>query len=58
MSKLRTELIYLTFIYTDTDSLYFDGPLPEHYVNPTELGALKLEGIYDQAVFLAPRFML
>jgi|SRR5882672_1915698 len=55
MSKFKNRTDLPNLYYTDTDSLYFDGPLPEHYVNPTELGALKLEGIYDQAVFLAPK---
>jgi DNA polymerase elongation subunit (family B) len=41
--------------YTDTDSLYFDGPIPETFISSTELGKLKLEGIYDKAIFLAPK---
>jgi DNA polymerase elongation subunit (family B) len=41
--------------YTDTDSAYFDGPLPDSFISSTELGKLNLEGIYDRAVFLAPK---
>jgi len=59
MSKFKhqnfLEKLGLKLLYTDTDSLYFDGPLPDKYVDPTILGALKLEGVYDKAVFLAPK---
>ena len=41
--------------YTDTDSAYFDGPLPDYLVSQTELGKMKLEGIFDKAIFLAPK---
>jgi DNA polymerase elongation subunit (family B) len=49
------EKLGIKLLYTDTDSLYFDGPLPSEFVDPTKLGALKLEGIYDQSLFLAPK---
>lgn len=45
----------LNLYYSDTDSLYFDNSLPSNLVNHLELGKLKLEGVYDQAVFLAPK---
>jgi hypothetical protein len=45
----------LTLFYSDTDSAYFNGPLPNSFVDNTILGAMKLEGIYDQAIFLAPK---
>ena len=41
--------------YSDTDSIYIDSPLPEKFISNTRLGALKLEGIYDKATFLAPK---
>jgi DNA polymerase type B, organellar and viral len=45
--------------YTDTDSLYFDGPIhsqgTDGFISNTELGKLKLEGVYDKALFLAPK---
>lgn len=41
--------------YSDTDSIYIDRPLPEKFISDTRLGALKLEGFYDKAIFLAPK---
>ena len=41
--------------YMDTDSVFTDKPLPDHLVSKTELGKLKLENIYKEAVFLAPK---
>ena len=41
--------------YMDTDSIVVDRPLPDHLVNNTELGKLKLEHHYKEAVFLAPK---
>jgi len=41
--------------YSDTDSIYIDRPLPEKFISNTRLGDLKLEGIYDKAIFLAPK---
>jgi len=32
--------------YTDTDSIYIDSPLTEYFISSTELGKLKLEGVY------------
>jgi hypothetical protein len=55
MSQFKNNNILPFLYYTDTDSLYFDGPLPDHMVNPIRLGTLKLEGVYDEAIFLAPK---
>jgi len=55
MSQFKNNSLLPNLYYTDTDSLYFDGPLPTSFISPTELGKLKLEGIYDSAVFLAPK---
>jgi hypothetical protein len=41
--------------YSDTDSAFFDKPLPDYLVSSTELGKLKLENIYEKAIFLAPK---
>lgn len=41
--------------YSDTDSIYTDRPLPDKFISNSRLGALKLEGIYDKAIFLAPK---
>ena len=45
----------LNLYYTDTDSLYFDNKIPETFISNTILGKLKLEGIFDEAIFLAPK---
>ena len=55
MSQFKNNKDLPNLYYTDTDSLYFDGPLPDYLVDPKRLGALKLEGIYDKALFLAPK---
>lgn len=41
--------------YSDTDSLYFDGPIDDSFISNSILGKLKLEGIYNKALFLAPK---
>jgi hypothetical protein len=41
--------------YTDTDSAYFDRPLPDYMVDRKTLGKMKLENIVKKAVFLAPK---
>ena len=40
--------------YTDTDSVFLDKPLPDYMIGK-ELGKMKLEGIYDEAIFIAPK---
>jgi hypothetical protein len=45
----------INLYYTDTDSAYFDGPIPDSFISNTILGKLKLEGVYDRALFLAPK---
>jgi hypothetical protein len=44
----------IKIFYTDTDSIYTDKPLPEEFIS-NKLGDLKLEGVYKEAVFLAPK---
>jgi DNA polymerase type B, organellar and viral len=44
----------LTLYYTDTDSIDIDQPLDPKYVDK-ELGKMKLEHIFKEAVFLAPK---
>lgn len=53
MTEFKNNLSLPNLYYTD--SLYFDGPLPDNFISPNILGKLKLEGIYDQALFLAPK---
>ncbi len=55
MSQFKNNPLLPNLYYTDTDSAYFDGPLPDSMVDPKRLGALKLEGIYDKGIFLAPK---
>ena len=43
-----------TLYYSDTDSVVLDKPLPDEYVGD-ELGQFKLEHIFDEAVYLAPK---
>lgn len=44
----------LNVLYTDTDSIDIDKPLNPKFIGP-ELGLMKLEYIFDEAVFLAPK---
>jgi hypothetical protein len=55
MSQFKNNNTLPFLYYSDTDSLYFDGPIDASFINSVILGKLKLEGIYDQAVFLAPK---
>jgi len=55
MSQFKNNPNLPNLYYTDTDSTYFDGPLPDSFISNTELGKMKLEGIYDKALFLAPK---
>ena len=52
--KYLMENNYIIY-YMDTDSLIVNKPLPEHFVSNFELGLFKLENIYKEAVFLAPK---
>ena len=45
----------LKLFYSDTDSAYFNSPIPDSFIDSKRLGAMKLEGIYDQALFLVPK---
>ena len=56
MSKFKNNKKFKLF-YTDTDSLYVNKPLDIYYKNliGKDLGQFKLEVIFDEAVFLAPK---
>ena len=41
--------------YCDTDSVVCSEPLPDEFVNPTESGYMKLEGILSSGWFLQPK---
>jgi len=40
--------------YTDTDSLFIKGKLDPKFIGDI-IGQFKLEGVYDEVVFLAPK---
>jgi hypothetical protein len=44
----------LQIYYTDTDSIDVKGNLPSRFIGPA-LGQLKVEDIFDEAIFLAPK---
>ena len=56
MSRFKNNKNFILF-YTDTDSLYTNKPLDIYYKNliGKDLGQFKLEVIFDEAVFLAPK---
>jgi hypothetical protein len=41
--------------YSDTDSAYFDTPLPDKFVSAKVLRKMKLESICNEAIFLSPK---
>jgi hypothetical protein len=55
MSQFKNNPNLPNLYYTDTDSLYFDSPLNDSFISSTTLGKLKLEGVWDEAVFLSPK---
>jgi len=44
----------IIILYSDTDSVFTDKPLPDYLVG-NKLGQWKLEGLYKEAVFIAPK---
>jgi hypothetical protein len=44
-----------TLYYSDTDSAYFDKPLPDYMLSDKILGKMKLEYICKNVIFLAPK---
>lgn len=54
----RTHINYLLKIYdvyyTDTDSVYIKGKLDPKFVGDI-IGQFKLEGVFDEVIFLAPK---
>ena len=45
----------IRLFYTDTDSIISDKPLPDYFVDSTELGKMKLEHVVEKGIFLAPK---
>lgn len=56
MAQLKMNLISAgyTIYYSDTDSLFLDKPLENKYLGE-ELGQMKTENIFKEAVFLCPK---
>lgn len=44
-----------TLYYTDTDSIVTDLELPEYFIDPVELGKLKLEHVIKEGFFIADK---
>jgi hypothetical protein len=53
INKLKLQFAE-NLLYSDTDSIFTDVPIPDNLIN-NELGGLKLEYIFEDAVFLAPK---
>lgn len=53
MSKFKNNSTF-SLLYTDTDSIFIDGKLPNNLVG-SELGKFKLEASYQEIVFLGPK---
>nr|QWO71395.1 DNA polymerase [Termitomyces sp. K1Ag] len=53
MAKFKT-MKDIELFYTDTDSIDINKPLPSQYVGE-ELGQMKLEHIFNEVIFLAPK---
>ena len=43
-------------IYSDTDSVTLEKPLPDKYLSKTELGKMKLEFILSEGIYISPKF--
>ena len=54
MSQFKNNKKYKIF-YSDTDSIYINKKLSKLFVSSTELGKLKLENIFTESTFLAPK---
>lgn len=53
MSEFKT-MDDITLFYSDTDSIDINKPLDPKYIG-TGLGKMKLEHVFDDAIFLAPK---
>ena len=54
MSQFKNNKKYKIF-YSDNDSIYINKKLSKLFVSSTELGKLKLENIFTESTFLAPK---
>lgn len=54
MSQFKNNPDYVLY-YSDTDSAYYNKPLPDHLVDSKRLGAFKLEHVLDKFVAIGPK---
>lgn len=54
MSQFKNNPDFVLY-YSDTDSAYFNKPLPDHLIHNNRLGSLKLECILNKFVALGPK---
>ena len=54
MSQFKNNPSYNLY-YSDTDSAYFDRPLPDYLVDSKVLGKMKLECTCEKVIFLSPK---
>jgi hypothetical protein len=54
MSQFKSINNEFNLYYSDTDSIYIDKPLDDSFIS-NELGKMKLEYIFDEAVFISPK---
>lgn len=55
MSQFKRSDNKFNLLYTDTDSIAIDKPLPKQFINSKLLGQMKLENIFQRAVYLGPK---
>jgi len=51
MSQFKNNNSFPNLYYSDTDSVYFDSPLPDSFIDSTILGKMKLEKNTRQTEF-------
>jgi hypothetical protein len=55
MSQFKQQDCKFDILYTDTDSIAIDKPLPDNLVDAKKLGAMKLENMFQKSVYLGPK---
>jgi hypothetical protein len=55
MSQFKHPNNKYTLLYTDTDSIAINKPLPNKLIDPNRLGAMKLENIFQKVAYLGPK---
>jgi hypothetical protein len=55
MSQFKHSDGNFDILYTDTDSIAINKPLPNNFVDSKKLGAMKLENVFQKSVYLGPK---